>query len=345
MIWMKSSCRLMYANEGIIYIMDPQKTNNRLRQWLVQVFVQAIGKISKEEDRQDAIFWLAQSRDILASNRGKREKVAELYALINTKKTVSVVAGSVAEAVKNYKNADLPLSVKIAVPVTLLAVPFVGGQGAGIAALGSALGLPVLLLVFLGAAGISSILESVVTRKDALPYMMTVLEVIARDEVARRASADLKAAMRDEPVESRRAPMPDDEVRLREKLLCMDPFDFESHVVSFFKGEGIKAWVTKKSNDLGVDGFVDHPAGLFVIQCKRHSPSNPVGGPLVQQFKGVVEENGADRGYLVTTATFTKAAIESAAKSNKMVLIDMDRLVAWHMSSPNFGNEGDDVQK
>ena len=309
----------------------------RLREWLVRVFIQAIGKISSEQDRQDLHGWLIESRDVLAGDGTKVDKIKDLYALTDAKKTVVVVAHSVAETVRNYKNADLPLSLKIAIPATLLAVPFVGGAGAGIAALGGGLGAPVLLLVFLGTAGITSVLDGIISHKDAAPYVMGVLELIARDEIARRTSAALKNAMRDEPIECRRFNMPPEEEKLRRKLLEMDPFEFEQHVVSFFKSDGLLAWTTRKSNDLGVDGFAENRAGLFVIQCKRHGPDNSVGGPLVQQFKGVIEENGACRGYLVTTSFFTGAARESAAKSDRLVLVDMDELVKWHAAPPAFG--------
>jgi hypothetical protein len=313
--------------------MDKDAVKARLRDWLVRVFAQAIGKVSNEHDRQDIAAWLERSREVLASDHPKTDKMRELYALTDTKAAAKVVARSVGEAVRNYKSADLPLAMKLAIPATLLAAPFVGGQGAGLAALGGALGLPVLLLVFLGTAGITSVLETFAGHGDGAPYVIGVLELIARDEVARRASAALKAAMKDEPVEAKRAAMPADEVKLRQKLLSMDPFEFERHVVSFFKVDGMLAWVTRKSNDLGVDGFVERGDDLFVIQCK-HFTSGNVGGPDVQQFKGVIEENGASRGYLVTTTGFTSAARDSAAKSNRLVLVDMDDLVIWHAAPP-----------
>jgi hypothetical protein len=306
----------------------------RLREWLVRLFTQAIGKVSNEDDRRDIATWLSQCRDVLDSDRTKTEKMKELYALTDAKKSVVVMARSVGETVKNYKNADLPLAVKLAIPVTLLAVPVIGWQGAGITALGSALGLPVLAIVFIGTAGITAVLESFTTHKDSLPYVMSILELIAREEIARRASAELKEAMRAEPAPAKRFSMPAEEARLREKLLNMNPYDFEAHVVSFFKIDGQLAWTTRKSNDLGVDGFAERPEGLVVIQCKRNAPDNPVGGPLIQQFKGVIEENGAAKGYFVTTSTFTAAARESAAKSDKLTLVDMDELVAWHASPP-----------
>lgn len=57
---------------------------------------------------------------------------------------------------------------------------------------------------------------------------------------------------------------------------------------------------------------------------------NPVGRPAIKQFKGVVEEQGAFRGYFVTTSRFTNEATESAAKSDRIRLVDGAELVRWH---------------
>ena len=106
--------------------------------------------------------------------------------------------------------------------------------------------------------------------------------------------------------------------------------------MSFFSSSGLEAWPTRKSNDLGVDGFAIHADGLIVVQCKRHAPYNRVGRPTVQQFKGVIEEHGALRGYVITTSTFTEEAKESAGMSDKIVLVDMECLVQWHNTAPVF---------
>ncbi|RAU21371.1 restriction endonuclease [Paramagnetospirillum kuznetsovii] len=311
--------------------MKVSAVSTRLRTWLAALFVKAINGMSRQEDRADAVRWLALSQDIVASDTSAREKFVALNSQINARKTASVIAHSVAEAVRNYKNSDLPLPVKIAVPVTLLAVPFVGGQGAGVAALGTAAGVPALLLVFLGAAGISSILEALAQGGAGMGDLARVLELIAHDEILRRTSTAMQKAMQDEPKGAFRRDMPMAEIELRDALLTMDPFAFESHVVGFFAAQGMEAWVTRKSNDFGVDGFARHPDGLIVVQCKRNGPGNPVGRPVVQQFKGVVEENGAWRGYIVTTSSFTEEARTSAALSERIVLVDMDELIRWHL--------------
>jgi restriction endonuclease Mrr len=226
--------------------------------------------------------------------------------------------------------------MKIALPATLAAIPFVGGHAAGIAAFGGALGVPVLLLVFLGAAGITSIIEAVVTNPEARPHIAEIIDVIFEDERLRRTSAQMKAAMTEQPMDPTHYAMPVEEMALRQHLLNMDPYHFEQHSMSFFHRAGLEAWATKKSNDLGADGFAVHPDGLIVVQCKRNASTNKVGRPTVQQFKGVVEDHNAYRGYVITTSTFTEEAAASAALTSKIVLVAMDDLVGWHAEPPTF---------
>jgi hypothetical protein len=240
------------------------------------------------------------------------------------------IAKSVSEAVSNYRHSDLPLSLKIALPATLAAIPLVGGQAAGIAAFGGALGVPVLLLIFLGTAGITSIIEAVVTSPEARPHIAEIIDIIVQDERLRRASAEMKAAMKEQPMDPTRFATPPEEMALRTMLLNMDPFQFERHTMSFFDAAGLEAWATRKSNDFGVDGFAVHPDGMIIVQCKRNALDNKIGRPTIQQFKGVIEEQAAFRGYIVTTAVFTEEAKESAKLSDRIELVDMDALVRWH---------------
>jgi restriction endonuclease Mrr len=74
----------------------------------------------------------------------------------------------------------------------------------------------------------------------------------------------------------------------------------------------------------------------MIVQCKRNATANKVGRPTIQQFKGVVEEQNAHRGYVVTTSAFTEEAIESAVLTSKIVLVSMDDLVRWHEEPPTF---------
>lgn len=301
---------------------DKEQTENNE---LVNLFVKAI-KQQEQDNKLKIIYWLTLVREILNNdNLTRLQKFQQIYEIVDT--------GSVFNMIKEWLTKtvhDLPLPIKVALPATLIAVPFIGGQGAGIAALGSAIGVPILLIIFLGSAGITSIIEAFVSKPEAQDYMSIVLAMIARDEVLRRVRQQLRAAMVTEPEKPHKFDMPRNTQALQEHLLKMEPYDFERHVMSFFQQAGMLAWVTKQSNDAGVDGFARHTHGLILVQCKRYGPTNFIGRPAIQQLKGVIEENNAWRGYIVTTSKFTQNAIESAALNDKIALVDIDVLVSWH---------------
>ena len=307
-----------------------------VRKWFVGLFASAINHLTRPEDRVVAIRWLSQSREVVASDVSSIEKFKQLNALVSSRTAAVTIAKNVSEAVSNYRKSNLPLSMKIALPATLAAIPLVGGQGAGIAAFGGALGVPVLLLIFLGAAGITAIIEAVVTSPESRTHIAEIIDIIIEDERLRRTSSRMKAAMKEQPMDATRFDVPVEEMALRKYLIGMDPYEFERHCMSFYRVAGFEAWATRKSNDFGVDGFAVHADGLIVVQCKRHATENKVGRPVVQQFKGVVEEQNAYRGYIITTSTFTVDAIESASLTDKVVLVAMDDLVGWHSNAPAF---------
>jgi restriction system protein len=222
------------------------------------------------------------------------------------------------------------LALKIALPITAVGTAIVGAQGAGIAAFGGAIGAPVALLLFLGTAGATSIIEAFIRDRSIRDPLTKLMLTFVAFETSRRAKKELLAAMRADAMTPMRTVVPDDELQLREFLFQMDPIAFERHVMSFFEASGHPTGLTPRSNDFGVDGYVFHPDGIVVVQCKRYGADNAVGRPAIQQFKGVVEEQKAFRGYVVTTSRFTDEAQESAAKSNRIVLVDGVLLAKWH---------------
>lgn len=273
---------------------------------------------------------LTIAREVLQDDLAMTDKLGVLYRMVSLKGLAVGAFRSVSTAVKNYWHSDLPWAVKAAIPITLAASAVVGGQGAGIVALGSGIGVPVLLLVFLGTAGVTSILEAVLSKTEASSYLNVVLALIARDAAILQMQSWLKDAMRTDIIEPQSQSMPPDTEALRARLYTMPPFEFERHIMGFFQQQGLLAWNTKKSNDGGVDGFAKHQNGLIVVQCKRYSADHLVDRPTVQQLKGVVEENGAWHGYLVTTSAFSKPAQECAALNEKIILVDMEKLIEWH---------------
>lgn len=305
--------------------------------WVVALFIKALRNCSVEQDRMDAVAWLATARETVSdASLNTADKAKRIYALTDSKRLAKGIFQGVNEAYKNYKNSDIPLAVKVAIPITLSAGAIIGGPSVGIAGFGSAIGVPVLLVLFLGAAGITSVLEAVLSNSEAKDYVSVVAAMIARDEILRRSNQAMRQAMAEEIVPPSRKECRKEHEEIREMLFRMNPYDFEKHVMSFFQEAGLLAWATKKSNDAGVDGFARHPNGLIVVQCKHYAEDNGIGRPTVQQFKGVVEENAAWRGYIVTTSYFTKEAIDSAGKNSSLILVDIRELIEWHFGGVNL---------
>ncbi|WP_175517423.1 restriction endonuclease [Planctomicrobium piriforme] len=233
-------------------------------------------------------------------------------------------------SIANYRGANLPLSLKVALPVTAVGATFFGMKYAGLAAMGSGIGLPVILLLFLGTAGATAVVEGFIKDRSIRDPLTKLLITFVAFETARRAKKELLDAMRADAMVPERAQVPDDAVALLTFLMQMDPVAFERHVMSFFEKNGYPTGLTARSNDFGVDGYVFHPDGIVVVQCKRYGAGNAVGRPAIQQFKGVIEEQRAFRGYYVTTSRFTDEATESASKSDRIQLIDGSELIRWH---------------
>jgi hypothetical protein len=77
-----------------------------------------------------------------------------------------------------------------------------------------------------------------VTSPDARTHIAEIIGVIIEDERLRRTSAQMKAAMKEQPMDPTRFAMPVEEMALRQYLLSMDPFNFERHSMSFFHRAG-----------------------------------------------------------------------------------------------------------
>lgn len=126
----------------------------------------------------------------------------------------------------------------------------------------------------------------------------------------------------------------------------IDPRDFEELVAELLAGQGFEVQTTSYSKDGGVDLWVarDDSLGsfLYAVQCKRHSPRNPVGVEVVRELLGVVSMTGATAGLIVTSSLFTKGAraIANAEHTrHKMSLRDYRDIDDWlrkygRLSSP-----------
>ncbi len=85
------------------------------------------------------------------------------------------------------------------------------------------------------------------------------------------------------------------------------------------------------TGDGGVDGIINEDQlGLdrVYLQAKRYKPGNTIGSETVQAFIGALVGRGAHKGVLITTSSFSKAAVSAASRSGalRLVLIDGNEL-------------------
>ena len=112
-----------------------------------------------------------------------------------------------------------------------------------------------------------------------------------------------------------------------ENLAAMDWGDFEHLIRELFErmfvNNGVEVKVTRASRDSGVDAIAFDPnpltGGKFVIQAKRYTRTVDVSA--VRDLFGTLQNEGANRGILVTTSKFGRDSYEFAA-GKPITLID-----------------------
>lgn len=125
-----------------------------------------------------------------------------------------------------------------------------------------------------------------------------------------------------------------DKLEAETNLAAMDWGDFEHVVRELFskmfsaRSASAEVHVTRASRDYGVDALIHDPdpihGGKFVIQAKRYV--NTVEVAAVRDLYGTVQNEGANRGYLVTTSSFGPDAY-AFAKDKPLTLIDGTNLL------------------
>lgn len=120
--------------------------------------------------------------------------------------------------------------------------------------------------------------------------------------------------------------------QLLEILQNMDPYGFERLSQRILRECGFsQVEVTKKSGDGGIDGIGKlRINGIFsfnvAFQCKRYS--GVVGPGIIRDFRGSLTKN-IEKGILITTGSFSKAAKQEATDPGKQQidLIDGEGLI------------------
>ena len=139
------------------------------------------------------------------------------------------------------------------------------------------------------------------------------------EEILEDAFAELNASLADD---------------LMTEIMKLEPTDFERLVVRLLLamgyGSGIDdaGFVTQASNDGGIDGIIKEDQLGFssiYIQAKRWDPNTSIARPEIQKFAGALQEQKAQKGLFITTATFSPGARRSADAAG-IVLVDGKQL-------------------
>ena len=101
--------------------------------------------------------------------------------------------------------------------------------------------------------------------------------------------------------------------------------DFERLLGEYYRRQGFRV---EENQQGGADGGVDlrlrDKHGLHVVQCKQWR-SRQVGVPIARELLGVMVDQGAYSGSIITSETFTKEA-KQFAERNGIELVDGARL-------------------
>jgi restriction system protein len=123
------------------------------------------------------------------------------------------------------------------------------------------------------------------------------------------------------------------QISLIEVLQNLSPTGFEhlcGRLLREYDFENIE--ISQQSHDGGIDGYATLKLNPFVnmsvyFQCKRYAGTVPT--EKVQAFIGVMETNkrSVEKGLLITTGSFAKAALDIEKNNIKLELIDGEKLV------------------
>jgi Predicted endonuclease distantly related to archaeal Holliday junction resolvase and Mrr-like restriction enzymes len=94
-------------------------------------------------------------------------------------------------------------------------------------------------------------------------------------------------------------------------LINLSPREFEEWTASLFTSLGYeKVTLTPLTSDNGIDILAEKDNFKVAVQCKRYK--GVVGSPLIQSFLGAMQTAEINKGYFVTTGTFSVEAEKAA---------------------------------
>lgn len=117
-------------------------------------------------------------------------------------------------------------------------------------------------------------------------------------------------------------------------------YEFEDYVSNILRDMGFEIEQTTYSNDGGIDIIANYNkpifSGRYIVQCKNWQGS--VGAPEIRDLYGVVMDQRANKGILITPSDFTEQAYEFA-KGKNIELINGDILTKLAEKTDNIKKE------
>ena len=110
-----------------------------------------------------------------------------------------------------------------------------------------------------------------------------------------------------------------------DQLYHLTPREFEEWTESLFKALDFQNVVlTPQSGDKGLDLIAEKDGKKIAVQCKKFK--GVVGTPIIQAFAGALQTADIDKGYFITTGTYSLDA-EKMAQDLPIELYDRNSLV------------------
>lgn len=115
----------------------------------------------------------------------------------------------------------------------------------------------------------------------------------------------------------------------------MSDQDFEYAVAELFRFQGYKATVTNRSNDRGIDIYLEKNGRKVVAQCKQYKEN--IGPAYIREFIGAIQGARVDEGFFITTSDFSKMAREAVLNSEYRIHLINGRILGeWQLAAHNL---------
>ncbi|MCL4822831.1 MAG: hypothetical protein KJZ57_01315 [Anaerolineales bacterium] len=149
----------------------PELTSEKQRQLAVRIAASA-NSVEKEAIRS----WIEGLLALRATDVSLTEKVRKAIALTVERKVVLPTVKIIARETRRLAWDERGAAVRLGLGGAAAGVAFFGGQGAGIAALGTAIGVPLWVVFGAGAAFVGVLYEEITGKKPSTKASYTVID-------------------------------------------------------------------------------------------------------------------------------------------------------------------------